>query len=480
MILIAVVAVAALDGAGPQPLAGTPPDPQGLWLHAAAGAGVVGRDGVVLLEPGLGLETQPFAVHLSLPLMLRVIDLPPAVDPASPSACRVVRCEEWLVGSTLSAESLSKVVDEVRVFHAGDVFHLQGGALFASLGHGALVDEYTNAADWDRRHAGLYAESNLPWGKTQLQALTGDFLAPHELFGARVSTSPLAGAGEDGADDDEPWARLSSRLRLGFEAAGDLVAPLDPADAHGDVVPGARSRPVGGVAADVTWPLFDDGSAFGIAPYAGVSAMTGLQHSGAAGVGGGAQAGLDVSLDVVFVALRGGAHVLLDGPRHRSGVLDTLYDVDRKRYALAESSAGAAAGAFADDGIANLDAAGGVGADVNVELLVLRVVRAGARFHADPVAAATRAEVFASVDAGAVRVDARAIERAFALGSQTGAAAFAFGDRSFVVLDAAWQVWAPLSLFVRWLHGPRFVGGLPHADDDVVAGASLDVVLSPG
>ena len=54
------------------------------------------------------------------------------------------------------------------------------------------------------------------------------------------------------------------------------------------------------------------------------------------------------------------------------------------------------------------------------------------------------------------------------------------GDRSFVVLDAAWQVWAPLSLFVRWLHGPRFVGGLPHADDDVVAGASLDVVLSPG
>lgn len=458
--------VAAIDDA----------DPTGLWLHAAAGAGVVGGDAVVVLEPGVGLETKPFAVHLSLPLDVRVIDFAPTVDPGAPPSCRVFRCEEWLVGDALSADAISRVVDEVRVFHPGDVFHLKGGALFASLGHGALVDEYMNAADWDRRHAGLYAESNLPWGKTQLQAVTGDFLAPQELFAVRASTSPMAAraGGDEVSDEGDAGSRFASRLRLGFEAAGDVTAPIDPADAHGDVVPGSRSRTVGGVAADVTWPLLDDGG-FNIAPYAGVAGLTGLAHDGIAGVGGGARAGVDLSLDVVVVALRGGASVTLDGPRHRSGVFDTLYDVDRKRYALSAGSHGSN-GVFAANGIANLDATGGVGGDVNLELLVLRVVRAGARLHADPVPEATRAEVYAGVDAGSVRVDARAMQRAF----HDVGGAFAFGDRSFVVVDAAWQVWPPVSLFVRWLHGPRFQNGVPQADDDVVVGASFDLVVTPG
>ncbi|HEY4220978.1 MAG TPA: hypothetical protein VGO62_06540, partial [Myxococcota bacterium] len=321
------------------------PNPEGVWLHAAAGAGYVGRDGVVGIEAGIGLETQPFAAHLAVPLMLRVIDLPPAVDPAAPAACHVVRCEEWLDGGRISAEALGRAVDEVRVLEPGDVFHLKAGRVFATLGHGALVDEYTNSADWDRRHTGIYAESNLPWAKAQLQAIAGDFLAPQELFGVRASASPLSSSSEDAPALD----RFLGRMRIGIESAGDLAAPITPVDANGDVVPGSTAQPLVGAAADVTWPLLEDGSGFQLAPYASASTMYGLTASvGAApSVGAGGALGVDGSVDIFVVALRVGARAFADSPAHRSAVFDTLYDVDRRRYALAS-------GGFSAGGIATL------------------------------------------------------------------------------------------------------------------------------
>jgi hypothetical protein len=459
-----VLALLSLD-ADPSYAVGQAP-PEGLWLSAQASGGVAGDDVVLGLGAGVGFETRPFAAHLRVPLTLRVVDLPPAVSPAQPAVCRVIRCEEWLEGGELSADSLSKVVDELRVLQPGDVFHLRGGALFATLGHGVLVSRYTNAADWDRRRSGLYLQSDLPWGRTRIQALTGGALSPQDLFAARVSTSPL----DDGAADDA-LDRFLGRLRLGFEIAGDAAAPVRQAtDDAGDIRASAPRRPIVGGATDLSWPLLDESAGqggFQLEPFVAASMMTGLRH-GTVGVGAGGRVGIDATLDLIVFAMRAGVNLLVDTPWHRSSVFSTLYDVDRRRYVGVD-------GRFADVGIAELDTPGGAGGGALVEVLVLRTVKLGGRFHVDPVPEATQAEVFGEVAAGPVRVAGRAMQRAFT----DVASALAFGDRTFVVTEAAWSLLPPFSLYARWLHTPRFheIAG-PDADDDVVVGASFDLVLS--
>jgi hypothetical protein len=470
--LLLVTAVAATD-----PVYAIDPLPaEGLWVSTQLGAGVIDGDVVVGAGLGVGIETRPFALHLRAPLTLRALDLEPRVSPALPSACAAVRCEEWLKGGEISPEALTRIVDELRILHPGELFHLRAGPIFATLGHGQLVSLYTSAADWDRRKSGLYVESTLPWGRTQLQALAGSFLSPQELFAARVATSPLAGA----RALDSSLDRFLGRVRLGFEVAGDATAPRGSAiDAFGDILPGSATQPLVGLAADVSWPLLDDPSGDGglqITPWLGGSSLVGLlPAAGAApGIGAGAAAGLEGTVDLLLVALRGGGRILIDGPGHRSALFSTLYDVDRKRYARA-------AGGFSPTGVAELPAPGGIGGAGFVELLVLRAVRLGARVHVDPVPEASQAEVFAEVGAGPARVATRALRRAMRSADDIG-----LDEKTYVVTEAAWAVFPPFSLYGRWLHTPRFedapppgfAPGDPVADDDVFVGVSFDLVLS--
>lgn len=449
--------------------------PEGLWLSAQSGGGVIGGDVVAGISLGVGVETRPFAVHLRAPVTFRLVDLPPPTSPALPSSCSWVRCEEWLEAGELSPDALTRVVDELRVLQPGEVFHLRGGALFVTLGHGQLVSRTTNAADWDRRRSGLYAESNLPWGRTRIEALVGGILSPHELFGARVATSPLF----DPADRDDVVDRLLGRMRLGLEVAGDAVAPKGAAtDRFGDLLPGSPSTPLVGIAADLSWPLFDgpaagEGAGLQLEPWLGASTLAGLLGGGpdgadaaARGLGFGGAVGLDATVDLIVLALRGEARLVVDGPGHRSALFSMLYDVDRRRIVRPD-------GSFAPTGVADLATPGGLGGGGSLEVLVLRVVKLGARLHVDPLPEATQVELFGEVGAGPVRVAARALQRAI----DDVDTVLRLDDRSYVVAEAAWSVLPPVSLFARWLHTPRFHDAGPRADDDVFVGASFDLVL---
>jgi hypothetical protein len=462
-----VALVVSLSSHGPL----AEPEPEGLWLSSQVSSGVVDQDVALALSAGAGMELGWLAVHVTAPLTLRLVDLPPATSPALPSCCSWMRCEEWLEAGELSPDALVRLVEDARLFRPGDLFHARAGRLFSTFGHGQLLSRYTNAADWDRRRTGLFLEANLPWGQTQAQALAGSLLSPQDLFAARIATRPFH-------DDDAAgvFDRLLGRLRFGVEAAGDAAAPSGPVtDAFGDIVPGAPTHPLGGLALDVDWPLFED-TGFQLEPWLGGSAVGGLSGPGGRGVGFGASAGLDVGVDVVVFALHGGARLILDGPGHRSAVFSTLYDVDRRRYALST-------GGFSNSGVADLKAPGGIGGAASLELVVLRAFAVGARLHVDPVPEASQLELFADLDAGPVRLGARALQRALREPNDT----VAFGDRTFVVTEAAWAIWPPFSLFARWLHGPRFEDappggyrpGDPVADDDVLVGVSFDLVLEP-
>jgi hypothetical protein len=262
--------------------------------------------------------------------------------------------------------------------------------------------------------------------------------------------------------------------------AGDAFAPVASngaaaVDPNGSIFPGAATRPLIGGAVDLAWLLLDEseGAGIQIEPWIAASTMTGLLERAAAeggtpGLGGGGSAGLDVTVDIIFVALRLTARGTLDSARHRSALFGTLYDVDRKRYLDAR-------GAFSPFGVADLAAPGGAGGGGSAEVVVMRMVRAGARMHVDPVPEATEIELFGELGLGPAAIGVRGLQRAL----RGPADAFAFGERTFIVAEAAWAVLPPVSLFARWRHAPRFDGarGGVNVDDDVFAGASLDIVL---
>ncbi|OGQ17492.1 MAG: hypothetical protein A2138_26255 [Deltaproteobacteria bacterium RBG_16_71_12] len=455
------LALAALPA--PDPSIDAPP-PEGLWLGADVGLGIIDHDPVVSLGAGVGIEHRALALHLRVPLALRIVDLAPT-EPADPPACAVIRCAEWIEGGALSAAALSRILDEARVGHTGDLVHARAGTLFSSLGAGQLVDRYTNAAEWDRRHTGLYLEVNSGVRGLGAQALVGNLLAPQELFGARVAARPLLDPAGEG-----PVARLLGRLQLGLELAGDAVAPSGVAtDATGALLPGAATRPLLGGATQVAWPLLDDGM-LQVEPWLGASMMSGLVPSAGApaGTGAGAAAGVALTADFALLALRLEGRVIADGPGHRSSVFSTLYDLDRRRVLDL-------GGALDDTGVAELPAPGGYGGRFGVELRVLDVIRLASMMHVDPVVQASRLDASVDVGAGPVHVGARVIERAVT----TPAAIGSFPQRSLAVLEASWVVLPPFSVHARWLHAPRLAAPTPRVDDDVVVGVAANLVLSP-
>lgn len=464
--LVLVALLAALPGQLASPDTSLDaPAPVGLWLGADLGVGVVDHDPVLAASAGVGIEHQVLALHLRVPVALRLFDLDPK-EPPEPALCTVVRCAEWLEGGAVSAAALSRLLDEARVGHPGDLLYARAGTLFTTLGHGQLVDRYTNAAEWDRRHTGLYAEVNSGWRGAGAQAMVGNLLAPQELFGARFAARPLLDPAGEGIA-----ARLFGRMRVGIELAGDASAPSDVAtDDTGALLPGAATRPLLGGAAALAWPLLDDG-AVQVEPWLGASVMSGLRASStaapAAGVGG--VAGLALTLDAAWVALKLEGRALADGPAHRSSVFSTLYDLDRRRVLDL-------GGALRDTGAAELPAPGGFGGRVGLELRVLDLVHVGSMAHFDPVVQASRLEAFLDVGAGPVRVGARVIERAVT----TPAAIGSLPQRSLGVLEGSWVFLPPFSLHARWLHAPRLAAPQARVDDDVVVGVACNLVLSPG
>lgn len=440
------------------------PAPTGLWLGADLGLGVIDGDPALAASAGVGIEHELLALHLRVPVALRIVDLEPR-EPAAPPACAVIRCAEWTEGGALSAAALSRLLDEARVGHAGDLVHARAGTLFTSLGAGQLVDHYTNAAEWDRRHTGLYAEVNSGLRGVGAQALVSNLLAPAELFAARVAGRPLLDSAAAG------WgARLLGRMELGLEVAGDAVAPVGVAtDATGTLLENAATRPLLTGAVQLLWPLFDEGG-LQLEPWLGASVVSGLVTSEGAAptTGAGAVLGLALTADLALAALRLEGRVVADGPGHRSSIFSTLYDVDRRRVLDL-------GGALRDTGVVELPAPGGVGGRFGAELRVLDVVRVGSMMHVDPVVQASRLEAALDVGAGPVRVGARVIERAVT----TPAAIGSFPQRSLGVLEASWVFWAPFSLHARWLHAPRLAAPAPRVDDDVVVGVACNLVLAP-
>jgi hypothetical protein len=438
---------------------------EGLWLSASLQGALLARDVWAGASLGVGVELDALALHLRAPLYLSVADLEPARD-NDPPVCAFVRCAEWLEDGDLRLEAMSRLVESLRLGRPGDWLHAEGGPVLATLGHGRLVDRYSNGPQWDRRQSGIFASARAPFAGLALDVVVGNLFVPQKLAAARLEARPLAPlVGQSGF-----FARALSRLRVGVDGGGDLIAPA--------FAPGTRAipqgqppaaRPVGGASVDVAWPLLEEGGLLGLEPFVAAGLLSGLSADGLSSpsLGVGASAGLELEVRLPVVALRAEASVRADGPAHRTGLFGLLYELERRRAIFGAALHGA--------GLVHVPAPGGVGGAASAELVLLDVLRLGARGVKDTAPGASFAELFGEAQLFGGYGSARVIRR----GLDDVNALIRLDEGWIAVAEAGARVWGPVSVFARWYHAPRTdpVSGALRVDDDVIVGVSGDLVF---
>ncbi len=449
------------------------PLPLGLWTEIGLSGAYLDKDPHVGARVGLGFEGNRFALHLQLPVWLRVYDLPPT-DPPAPATpvrqlCKVVRCVEWTDGDAVDWGALSRILGELRLGDPGDVLFLRGGPLHGHLGTGQLVNQVWGSPVWDERQAGVYAKAQIPWAKTTAEFLAPGVLTAYQLSGARVSTRPVMTF----TDEGEPGlvgAAINSlrRIEIAAEVATDLLMPLR-SPAIGTVLPPTTTRPLAALGAEATWDVLPSDWWVQVTPLLTASGMWGLSTTGrgAAEVGGGVGAGTRLRLSFPYVA------ALVEGvggvqtAAHRSGIFGGLYLVERRQLLVPLATE--------VGGVGNAPAPGGGFGRFFGELVVADVVRFGGRLQLEETVGANVAEAWADVALWTFRGGARVIRRGLTV--DRGVTEAVFGGTTLVALEARWAFWGPFAARARVQRLPRNIGRELSIDDDVVVGVEAAFVF---
>jgi hypothetical protein len=431
--------------------------PAGVFVSASVDGGVVAHDVVLGGSVGVGVDSDIFSLRLKAPVLLRVVDVAPAVDPALPSFCTWLRCEELLAGEDVALPALARALSTLRVGRPNQVFHLQAGALTATLGQGAVASRVTTAPTWDQRTSGAYAALRLPWRDLGVDVVVGDVVSPGEFVAARGVVDVVEGDSVD--------------VAVAVDVGVDAFAAVDVVDRFGQQRPQDDRRPLTSSALSARAPLRL--GVVTLAPRAEVGLTTGLSADGgtdaAAGVGGAVGVDVDVDLGVVDVRADVAGGVVSDA--HRRQLFSTLYLLERRA---------ALVGASVEHGsLVRVSAPAGAALDVRVDASVFDVVAPVLRLHTEPAPGANFVEAGVVVDAADFALSASVLRR-----NVNDVADVVSVDVDAVpvvgAVEAAWRFYGPLSVSVRWLRLPRFggAGGL-RIDDDVVVSLSANTVLTP-
>ncbi|MFN7131498.1 MAG: hypothetical protein ACK4N5_05405, partial [Myxococcales bacterium] len=161
-------------------------------------------DGYVLVEPGVGWESEALSVTLAAPVLLRVVD-------RAPREGGLLRREDWD-----EASDFGQLLRRFRLSLGEGAVLVRAGALsWERIGHGTLVSGYANTLDPDRHPAG--AAVSVSAGAVSAQALWSDVTRARAGGGALV-VEPLS-----------LWGEPNDRVHLLAQGALDLQAPGDRA-----------------------------------------------------------------------------------------------------------------------------------------------------------------------------------------------------------------------------------------------------------
>jgi hypothetical protein len=411
----------------------------GIRVSARAAGGVVGGDGVAVVDLGVGVQTELLTVQLRAPFAVRVLD----VEPAAPRGCRWWRCEEWRLGGQLDLAAVARIVEELRIGQANDAAVLRAGRLVATLGAGATVDRVTTSASWDRRTSGVWGSLRAPWAGLGATAFVANATAPWELSALRLTLAPV------------PW------LALAAEGAADAVAPLDGVGADGAVAASASTRLLTSGVLEARAPL-SLGSVV-VAPRLELGATSGLAPVAGLGVAG----GLDVDVHHGGLALQARATVGFNGAGHRRGLFSMFYLVERRRALLGSGN-----------GIVDVDAPAGAILDARLQANVHQAFSPLLRVHLEPATGANVVEAGATFASDALVLSATVLRRGVIEPAHIIDADLE-AHPLVLALEGGWRVWGPWSLTARWFRLPRFREGGVDVSDDVLVGVSYNAVLAP-
>jgi hypothetical protein len=126
-------------------------------------------------------------------------------------------------------EALSALVPQGQIGEANKLGRVQFGALSYSLGHGTVVDRFTNAPDGQARRFGLLGELNL--AGLELHGAVGDVMDAPAFVTARVAGRPLIwflapdATFQPNELDLDPRTELLGIWQIAVAAAADFSAP---------------------------------------------------------------------------------------------------------------------------------------------------------------------------------------------------------------------------------------------------------------
>jgi hypothetical protein len=267
-------------------------------VSPSAGAGQIGEDFFSELRLDLGVQHEWFDLDLVAPLALRLIDNAPGDREKDIGG--VIRGRDWDeiadIGRVIGAIRLGRPTDTVRAYF--------GPLTDITLGHGSIIERYSNQIDRDRQRAGGLVRVELPW-------LDGE-LGWSNVFGA-----------------DLGWARVeilpTSRNLEGGEGPSVGASFVADFSAPRCLWPCAATAPMATVGVDAEWAWYF-GERFRLAPYADFNG----QFSRGVGLSAGTRATLYIPFGAhpnIQLSLIGEYTLSSDGytPRY----FTALYDSER-------------------------------------------------------------------------------------------------------------------------------------------------------
>ncbi|MEK6607954.1 MAG: hypothetical protein AABZ30_09860 [Myxococcota bacterium] len=272
-------------------------------VAADAGVGSFAEDGMATLHGTAFASDDAWRMLLEGRMRLRMLDRGPD-EPA-------LRREDWDEPSDFAHILRDFTIEDELAPEGRFEIHV-GEHDGATVGHGTIVRDYTNAVDPDHLHAGASVRIEHPW--YGFEALVDDVTGPR-LVAARASGHPV-----------------EEHLSVGATAAFDLWAPESVRENLDGTrsIDGARNLETYGrtltmVGGDLDVRVADDAVAF--TPY-----VDGNLHFG---LGAGLHAGglVEITPASARLALRGEYRLGSDG--YIPAYADALYDLTRLQFTLA-------------------------------------------------------------------------------------------------------------------------------------------------
>lgn len=211
-------------GSGPSPSPSPAPllDPpaifgQGDAVLAAVGVSKIDGDWYLSLRPSLEFTFDKLAIGVHAPMNLLAPYPTPSAAAKANTYGGVLRKTEWPALASDTYGQYLALVHSVRLGHKHDPLYVQYGMLSsATIGHGTIVDRYSNLLDPDHARPGLEVDFDELYGGAE--ALLDSIAVPGTgLMALRGYVRPMMFGSSRTTDE-------ASRLLVGATVAGDRLA----------------------------------------------------------------------------------------------------------------------------------------------------------------------------------------------------------------------------------------------------------------